>query len=442
MQDEHGGHGAVLDQDGHGLVVGLARGVEGQDHRVFGPPGPEQPGERLARLRREGGQAGAALQAGVGGQQPHATAIGQDGQLVAEDGLGAHQRPGAVEQGVDAVHPDQAGTAEGHVVDGVGLVVGLDQADALGQVARLHRAGLEHQDGLVAGAGPGRGHEPPGVGDGFDVEQDGAGGRVRAQVVETGGEIGIELVAQRDEVGEADIVGLGPVEDGGEQAVGLGDEGRATRAGRGLGQARVQAVAGHDEPEAAGSEQAHPTPPGRGQGVGGQGLLPPGLGAGQAGGEQDGAARPARAQAIEGLGHGFGLLADHGQVRRQRQVLDGFVGQHAVDGLELRGDGHDRPQELAREQVAHDDGAGVLGLVRGPDDGNGLWPEEGVEIGDAHWRSEAFLVDGRAGLVQAVAEKTRPEHTRGRRRTPRRQRPEEVSWTAGRFRRAASCSRR
>src|SRR3546814_9576731 len=72
-------------------------------------------------------------------------------------------------------------------------------------------AALDDDDRLAAGGNARRRHELAGVGDRFRVEQDGAGVGVHRQVVEQVAEIDIGLVAEGDDLGEADATRRGPV---------------------------------------------------------------------------------------------------------------------------------------------------------------------------------------------------------------------------------------
>jgi len=84
--------------------------------------------------------------------------------------------------------------------------------------------------------------------EGLDVEQDGTGLAVRGQVVEQVAEIHVHVLTQRDEMGEAQVLAVRPVQQGGEQRAGLGHRGEVTRCGGSLGEAGIEPEAGLSTP--------------------------------------------------------------------------------------------------------------------------------------------------------------------------------------------------
>ena len=106
------------------------------------------------------------------------------------------------------------GAAERRVVDGVraGERAGMGG----GRLRALrHAAGLHHDDRLHARRGTRGRHELARVLDGFDVEQNRTGLVIHREIVEQIGNIDIDLVADRDDAGEADAALRGPIDHAG-----------------------------------------------------------------------------------------------------------------------------------------------------------------------------------------------------------------------------------
>ena len=118
-------------------------------------------------------------------------------------------------------------------------------------------AGFISDDGLGPGESPGRGHEPARIADRFDVEENGLGLFVLAQVVDQIGETDIDGVPDGDEMGEPQLLLDGPVQDGRAEGSRLGDESDLPGLGHGPGEAGVQLLPGHDDPQAVRPDQPH-----------------------------------------------------------------------------------------------------------------------------------------------------------------------------------------
>ena len=224
-----------------------------------------------------------------------------------------------------------------------------------GALALGGSAGLDHQHRLVARRRAGRRHEVPPVANGLDVQKNGAGMRIAAEIIEDVAEAQVDRVAERDEGGKADAARARPVEHGGSQRSRLRDEGDLSRQRGQMGEAGVKPDVRNHQAEAIGTEQAHVVAP-RGGEHRFLGVLAVGeSGPGQAGGDDDGGLGAAPSGPIDDAGHGFGRRADDGQVRGFGQRVDVGIGGNIRDRSMARVDGHDRAGEAAGEKIAQRD---------------------------------------------------------------------------------------
>ena len=167
-------------------------------HRFGGQPRDRQP----AADRRVGGHH--ARPAGVGDDRQ--AVAGRQGLIGVEDGR--------VEHLLDAVDADDARLAEHGVADGV--LAGQRAGVAGGGVGPLRRAArLDRQDRLgvgAAGDAAGRLDQSPPVAQLLQVQQNHVGLRIVVQVVEQFDLRHARLVAETDELREADLLFAGVVE--------------------------------------------------------------------------------------------------------------------------------------------------------------------------------------------------------------------------------------
>ena len=149
---------------------------------------------------------------------------------------------------------DGAGTLQGHFQHAVvrSQRTGVGKGSSLGLGAL---AGLHDDAGLGVGNFLNHLEEFLAVLQGFQVEHEGVG----VGVVLQGGEQGVlthhGLVADGDEVGEADALAGGPVHDGGAVGTGLGHEGHVAACGETVGEGGVHVVEGGDVAEAVRAQQ-------------------------------------------------------------------------------------------------------------------------------------------------------------------------------------------
>ena len=149
------------------------------------------------------------------------------------------ERLGAVEQLAQIGYPQHAGAAERGIVDRVraGQRAGMGRG---GLGALRHAAGFDDDDRLDARGGARRRHELAGVLDRFDIEQDGARLVVQREIIEQIGDIDVELVADRDDPGEADRALRRPIHHAGGDRAGLRDQRQISRCRHVRGKTRIE----------------------------------------------------------------------------------------------------------------------------------------------------------------------------------------------------------
>ena len=297
----------VLEQDRKGVGVAAPRRVADEVDGVAPAPGRRQHRvEAGQRLRRQLGEAAALVDEGVGREDAEPAAVGHDRKAVAGHRRAPRQDLDGVEQLLQRPHAEHAGAPEGGLVDGVGAGerpgVGGGRPRAL-----LVAPGLEDDHRLEAGRRSRRRHELAGVGHRLDVQEDGRGRGVQGQVVEQVAEVDVGHVADRDQVGEADVAGGGPVEDAREDGAGLGDEGELAGLGAEVGEGGVEAAARHHDAKAVRADDAQQVRPRRVEHRLAQGLAAGDGALAEAGGDDHrrlGAAGPERGDEPR---HGVGL---------------------------------------------------------------------------------------------------------------------------------------
>jgi hypothetical protein len=129
------------------------------------------------RLLRQLGETPSLVDQGVSCQDADSPAIGQDSQTVASRRSGQGQGFHGVEKLFEAVNAKHTGALERSVINRIrsGQSTGMGHycPRTLGMPSSLH-----HDDGFHPCGGAGRGHEPTGILDGLDVEQDCACGDI------------------------------------------------------------------------------------------------------------------------------------------------------------------------------------------------------------------------------------------------------------------------
>ena len=209
--DGIGGHG--LDRPGEDRRVDDGRA--GHVERILhGTVGGHDPGERVAGRRGQFGQLGAEVLGPVGDDVAGAAGDRHDADARPVQPAERRGGPGGDQHVLDRVHPDDAQVGE----DRVDHPVVADQRAGVrgrGPGGQRAAAGLEHHDGLARRGGAARGPAehlrfPHGL------HEDGhrPGPRIVDQEIQhvPGGDH--RLVAQRDQVGQADVDHQGEVQHG------------------------------------------------------------------------------------------------------------------------------------------------------------------------------------------------------------------------------------
>ena len=353
------------------------------------------------RLVADRGQLAVAVDQGVGGHHARPAGVGDDRQPVALGGLLPGQQLGAVEHVLDLEDALDAGPLKGRFVDGVHAGHGAGvRGRRLGRLGEPPR--LVGHDRLGAGKGPRRRHELAGLADRLDVEDDRAGLRGRAEIVDQIAHAHVEHVPHGNEIGKADALVQRPIEHRRAERAGLGDEADVPLGGRGGGEAGVQVDPRHDQPQAVGAENPHAVElallladelfelsPLRADlaEAGRDDHQPPGAGL---------AALPHQ------RGDGGGRRADHGQVRGMGQAGDVLVRLNPLHRLALRVDRVDHAAETRSDQVPQHGVSDAGGGVAGADHGHAMRLKNLVQIPDAH----SLLLSSSPAIVLEAARAT------------------------------------
>src|SRR5215470_7029878 len=99
-------------------------------------------------------------------------------------------------------------------------------------------------------------HELAGIFDRFDIEHDGSGCAVRRKLVEQIAKIYIDLVADRDDGGEADPALCRPFDHSGHDRARLGDDGEIALLRHAAGEAGVQTRGWHQHAQTIWADHA------------------------------------------------------------------------------------------------------------------------------------------------------------------------------------------
>ena len=188
------------------------------------PCGRQNSVERPKRGFGELGQATIQISKPIGRQDAGATAIGENCKPFAIEPRMARQYLRSAEQLVELAHTQHACASERGFIRCIGA----------GQRARVRlrrlgtrraAAGFDDNHRLRSSGASRRRHELRRVGDRFHVQQDGATLRVARQVVEQIAKIGVSHIAERDDVGKADVAAARPIYNARDQGSRLREEG-------------------------------------------------------------------------------------------------------------------------------------------------------------------------------------------------------------------------
>ena len=303
--------------------IGVAHDVDG----ICAGPGRRQHLiEFLAGVRRDRRRNSAELDQSIDGEDTDAAAIGQDGEALSRRRLDAAERLGAIEQLAQIGDPQDARAAERRVIDGVsaGECTGMGG----GRLRALrHAAGLHHDDRLHARRGTRGRHELAGVLDGFDVEQNRAGLVIHREIVEQIGNIDIDLIADRDDAGEADAALRGPIDHAGRDRARLRNQREISRPRHVRGKTRIEAHAGHHDAQAVRPDQPHAVFAGRSD----RGLLQGPRSVTEPGRDDQRARRAASSGLIDNAGNRARRRRDDHKLRHERQLVEAVHRRDAAD---------------------------------------------------------------------------------------------------------------
>ncbi len=239
-------------------AVGVANDVDGVGSR----PRFRQTGvECRKRLRGHRSEPSAEIDQTIDSQHAKAAAIGEDPDALALQSGAARERFRGGEQFLQIQHSQQSRTTEGGVIDGIGPCerAGMRQGGSGGCAMT---AGLDNDDWLCPRCSAGRGKELTSVGYRFDVEEDCVGPIIEREMIQAIAKIHIDLVADRDNAGKANLSMIGPFDQRGDDCARLRDDREIARA-RGLGEeARIEARAGRKDADTVGPNDAQSAGPG------------------------------------------------------------------------------------------------------------------------------------------------------------------------------------
>ena len=371
-------------QDPQAVRITVDRSVADDVDRVAMRPGGRQAlVERFQRPVSQQRQLAAAQRQCIGGQHACTTAVGQHRQPLTLPALHMGQGFGRVEQRLQRVHAQHAGTPDGSIEHhiGAGQRTGV-RGRRPGTVGRT--AGLDNNHRLVARSSARRRHELARGLDRLHVHQDGLGAGIAGQVVDDVAEVHVGAVAQRDEMRKPDAAAVGPIQHGGCQRARLRHKGQLAGQGIAGRKTGIEPDPRHQRPDAVGPEDAQQPGPRRIQ----HGLLQ--RGPARAGGllepgrQHNGGARALASQGGDQVGHCLGRRADDGQVRRLRQRRDIRPGRPAAHLGMPAVDRPDRPLKPVRPEIAQDHGTQAALPVGGAYQGHRGGVEQGFEIAYAH----------------------------------------------------------
>jgi hypothetical protein len=253
------------------------------------------------------------------------------------------------------VHPHDTGTIQRRVE----YVVGTDQCPgvryrrpaALGETPCFH-----HDDGLGAGCGPQRAHEPARIVNSLDVQHDRLRRRVDHEVVEDLAEIDVGGNAAGNDAGKADVARARPVEHCRAHCAGLRNQRNLPRLRHALAECRVEIDGRAHDAEAVRPDEANAMPPGLVE----HGLLQRAAvlaGLAETRREDDGRRHIARTAVVEHVRHGLRRRHDDGEFDRLLDIAKRSEALPALHGVVLRIHGIDRSLEAGIHQVLQNDRA-------------------------------------------------------------------------------------
>ena len=384
VHDQHGVVGVVVEQmlERHGVAFFV--GVAGDVDRIGARPDRRQRRiELLHGCGRNVGELAAEIGEPVHRQNADAAAIGQDRQPLAGKARQMAERLRGGEQLVEIEHAQQAGAAERGVIDRIRAGQRPGMRHRRFGALRMTSA-FDDQHRLGARGGARRRHEFARVLDRLDVEQNRPRRPVHGEIIEQVGKIDVDAVADGDDGGESDAAHRCPFHEAGRDGAGLRDQREVAGARHRSGKAGIELDAGNEHAEAIRSDEAQPR--------GARGFLArfrERAGAvAETRGEDDRGRRALGACGRDGGRNGRRRHADHGEIRRARQVGIGFDRANALDGVVMRIDQLNVAGKAAAAQIFQDGMAGRLFPRTGADDNDGSRRKRFIETIDRHPLSE------------------------------------------------------
>jgi hypothetical protein len=261
--------------------------------------------------------------AGVGAEDAGAAAVGQDRDAVALGPWLVREQSGDVEELTQSVRSNDARLLEQGVDRHVG---GTEQRTGVGRRGAGTGGGaaaLDREDRLLAAYAARDPGELARVAERFQVESDDVRGRIVGPVLDEVVAREVGLVADGDEGREAQVQGIGILDDGQPEGARLRQEPDVALDRRVRGERRVHpnVVVGVDDAHAVGSDDPH-------SGFAGDAeqfllhLLAGGAGLSEAGGDDDHAVNALLGALAGGLHRQLGGHDDDGQVHRAVDVED------------------------------------------------------------------------------------------------------------------------
>ena len=226
------------------------------DRITFRPGWRQRCTERRRCGGRECGKHAVSIGETVRRQHAGAAAVGENSQSFPFQDSRCRNHFGGREQVVQLGHSQDSSAAEGGAVGGVrsgqGSGVGRRRACRTGVASRL-----DGDDGLDAsGAARGR-HEFRRLCDAFHVHQDRRAFSIAREIVQQIAEIHVGHVAERYDVGEADVTPGRPVDHGGDERARLGEKRKLAGLGGAVCEAGVEPERRQQQADAVGAENAH-----------------------------------------------------------------------------------------------------------------------------------------------------------------------------------------
>ena len=185
---------------------------------------------------------------------------------------------------------------------------------------------LDDDNGFHARGGASRREKLTSVGNRFDVKKDRIGSTIEREVIDAIAEIDVDLVAERNDAGEADLIVVGPFNERRDDRARLRNDGEIARA-RGLGEEVRRDLRAVRDADAIGSDDAQAASAGDASQVFGQRTLA----MAKSGRDDDRHRRADRAGLFRDFDDAFGGNGDDDKIGRRRAVRQALATFQSVD---------------------------------------------------------------------------------------------------------------